>query len=110
MECQWSERGKNFRELSLHFRKEEFWDYCLIIQGHIYWGRSGGPAPPPSSPIIFLIFVLQNVTKLVLHFTFVAISSAQLTNHGRFMSCHLTAQFCFHFGFELKNNYVVINI
>ena len=30
--------------------------------------------PPPLSPIIFLIFVLQNVTILVLHFTFVVIS------------------------------------
>ena len=23
--------GKNFRGLSTRFRKEEFWDYCLII-------------------------------------------------------------------------------
>ena len=44
---------------------------CLQFQGHIYWGGAGEPSP---TPIIFLIFVLQNVTKLFLHFTFAAIS------------------------------------
>ena len=37
-------------------------------------GGGGGGAGGPGPPIIFLIFVLQNVTKLVLHFTFAAIS------------------------------------
>ena len=103
---------KTFENYHCTFERKNFGIIALLFRGISTGGGQGAPPPPipPSSPIIFLIFVLQNVTKLVLHFTFVAISSAQATNHGRFMSCHLTAQFCFHFGFELKNNYVVINI
>ena len=44
---------------------------CLQFQGRIYWEGGRGPGP---TPIIFLIFVLQNVTKLFLHFTFAVIS------------------------------------
>ena len=63
---------------------------CTLLQrqGRIYWG--GGAVGPGTSPINFLIFVLENVTKLVLYFTFVAISICPGTNHGRFMSSHLT--------------------
>ena len=63
---------------------------------------------------VFLIFVLKNVTKLVLHFTFAAIS-IWIGNKSR--SIYELLPDCtsvlpgFHFGFELKNNYdVIVNI
>ena len=49
-----------------------------VIRSGVHRGISIGEAiatpPPPAPPIIFLIFVLQNITKLVLQFTFAAIS------------------------------------
>ena len=68
----------------------------------------------PGPPIIFLIFVLQNVAKLVLHFTFTAISICP--GNKSWSIYELPPDWAlflpgFHFGFELKNNYcVIINI
>ena len=63
---------------------------------------------------VFLIFVLQNITKLVLHFTFAAIS---IWLGNKSWSIYELLPDCtsvlpgFHFGFELKNNYyVIVNI
>ena len=79
-------------------------------QGRIYWGAQGVRVPP----IIFLIFVLQNVTKLVLHFTFVAISICIGNKSWSVYELppnRISFLPCFPFGFELKNNYyVIINI
>ena len=73
-------------------------------------GKGGGRVPP----IIFLIFVLQNVTKLVLHFTLAAISicpgNKSWSIYELLPNCTSVLSDC-HFGFELKNSYyVIINI
>ena len=66
-------------------------------------GMPGGPGPQK----FFLIFALQNVTKLALHFTYVAIS---ISPSKKSWSIYELPPDCtpvlpsFHFGFELKNN------
>ena len=95
------------------FQLENFRELCIMtLQGRIYWGggKGGGRVPP----IIFLIFVLQNVTKLVLHFTLAAISicpgNKSWSIYELLPNCTSVLSDC-HFGFELKNSYyVIINI
>ena len=80
-----------------------------LRQGPIYLGGPGVPRPPNN----FSDFVLQNVTKLVLHFTFAAIP---ICPGNKLWSIYELLPDCtsalpgFHFGFELKNNYVIIDI
>ena len=64
----------------------------IISVVYLLEGEPGGPGLPL---IIFLIFVLQNVTKLVLRVAFAAISICPGNKHGQFMGCHLTAHFWF---------------
>ena len=67
-----------------------------ISAAYLLEGQPGGPG---LRLIIFLIFVLQNVTKLVLRFTFAAISICPCNKHGQFMGCHLTVHFWFSLWF-----------
>ena len=81
------------------------------MTGAYLLGEAKGARGPP---IIFLIFVLQNVTKLVLHFTFAAISICPGNKSWSIYELppDSTSVLCgFRFGFVLKNNYYVfINI
>ena len=81
------------------------------MTGAYLLGEAKGAWGPP---IIFLIFVLQNVTKLVLHFTFAAISLCPVNKSWSIYELppDTTSVLCgFRFGFVLKNNYYVfINI
>ena len=90
LKCLVEEINNNVGHILIIFFSFRALDSISVV--YLLEGEPGGPGLPL---IIFLIFVLQNVTKLVLRVAFAAISICPGNKHGQFMGCHVTAHFWF---------------